>query len=105
VAALVRRAGALLVVLLVVACAPMAIDEAEARTAAAAFIEGSAPLGSKIRDPEVTSVRQVTRGPVAGWAVEIHSTAVMQGETDGTIRAYWLFIDGSTGEVTIEGQG
>ena len=104
-AARVRRAGAVLVLLLVVACEPTAIDEAGARAAAAAFIGRSAPLGSTIEDLEVTSVRQVTRGPVAGWAVEIHGTAVMQGETDGTIRAYWLFIDGSTGEVTIEGQG
>jgi len=94
-----------LVLLLVVACEPTAIDEAGGRAAAAAFIGRSTPLGSTIKDNEVTSVRQVTRGPVAGWAVEIDDTAVMQGETDGTIRAYWLFIDGSTGEVTIEGQG
>ena len=103
-ATMARWAGALLLAL-VAACAPMAIDEAGARHAATGFIMRSAPLGTSIEDIEVDTVRQETRGPVAGWAVEVHGTAVTHGETDGTIRAYWLFIDGMTGEVTIEAQG
>jgi hypothetical protein len=95
----------LLVLLLPVACAPMEIDEAGARVAAAAFIARAAPLGSRIEDVEVTSVRRENRGAVPGWVVEIHGTAVLQGETDGTIRAYLLFIDGANGRVKIEGQG
>jgi hypothetical protein len=82
-----------------------AIDEAGARTTAAAFIGRSAALGTRIEDIEVTTVRQETRGPVPGWAVEIHGKAVMQDETGDTTRAYRLFTSDMAGEVMVEGQG
>ena len=99
-------AGALaLVAMLVAGCTLPVVDEGRAREAAAAFVEAQSPPGTTMRDVRVTSVRQESRGAGPGWVVEIEGTPARAGEAEGVPYHYILFIDGTTGEVTIEGQG
>jgi hypothetical protein len=94
-----------LAALLLAACAQMAIDEHEAREAAVAFVEAQDPPGTTMRGVRVTSVREEPLGAAAGWVVEVEGTPARAGEAEGIAHYHILFIDGTNGEVTIEGQG
>ncbi len=81
------------------------VDQGRAREAAADFVETLNPPGATMEDIRATSVRQEMRGAAPGWLVEVEGTPMRPGEAEGVTYYYILFIDGTTGEVTIEAQG
>jgi hypothetical protein len=99
-------AGALaLAAVLLAGCTQMVVDEARARDLAAAFVEAQNPPGTTMRDVRVTSVRHEPRSSGPGWLVEANGTPARAGEAASVPYYFILFVDGTTGEVMIEGQG
>jgi hypothetical protein len=98
--------GALaLAAILVAGCIRLAIDEAQARATAVGFVETQGMPGMMMRDVRVISVRQEPRGTGHGWVVNIEGTPARAGDAEGVPYHYILFIDGASGEITIDGQG
>ena len=72
---------------------------------AADFVAKQGMPGMMMRDVRVTSVRQEPLGAARGWVVEVEGTPARAGDADGVPYHYILFIDGTSGEVTIQAQG
>lgn len=105
-AALLVALASLLAVAVIVAACTAPLDEAGARKAATDYYmafdhEGDNPPVDVI----ITDVSQATRDGRAGWQVAISGKIVMPGLPEGYIAAMVLFVDGSSGAVTLIGQG
>jgi hypothetical protein len=82
------------------------IDEAGARKAATDYYmaydhEGDNPPV----DVVITSVTSSTREAKGGWDVAISGKIVLPGLPDGYLSGMILFVDGSSGAVTVVSQG
>jgi hypothetical protein len=97
---------ALWLVSLAVAACTSPLDEAGARKAATDYYmafdhEGDNPPV----DVMITDIHASTHEARAGWDVAINGKIVMPGLPDGYLSAMILFVDGSTGAVTLIAQG
>jgi hypothetical protein len=97
---------ALLAILLTVTACTAPLDEAGARKAATDYYMAADHEGDNAPvDVVITDVRQATREGRSGWEVAINGRIVMPGLPDGYMSAMVLFVDGSSGAVTVLGQG
>ncbi len=92
--------------LLLTACGAPPLDEAAARKAATNYFmtaphEGDNPPA----DVVITDIHTTTHDGRAGWEVGINGRIVLAGLPDGYLSAMVLFVDESTGKVTVIGQG
>jgi len=95
----------LAMLLTLAACTPP-LDEAGARKAATDFYMAFDHEGDNVPvDVAISDVQQATREATSGWRVAISGRIVMPGLPEGYLSAMVLFVDGSSGAVTVIAQG
>ncbi len=105
-----RRLAVLVAVMLLAVAAVAAcgtpMDESGARKAATDFFLAAPHEGGAVpQDVAISEVKAATRDGRAGWEVAINGQIVLPGLPQGYLSALILFVDGSTGTVTIVAQG
>jgi hypothetical protein len=101
-----RAALALLALVLAVAACTSPLGETAARKAATDYFmtaphEGDNPPA----DVVITSIQRTTHEARSGWEVAINGRIVLAGLPDGYLSAMILFVDESSGQVTVIAQG
>ncbi len=105
-----RRLAFLLVLVVLagtaVAACGTTMDEAGARKAATDFfLTMPHEAGAVPQDVAITDARVATRDGRGGWDVAINGQIILPGLPQGYLSAMILFVDGSTGQVTVVAKG
>jgi hypothetical protein len=90
-----------LVISLIVAACGGANETQLRKTAAEWFSQHEKEAGQVVREVKTTQPMRADNNGVAGWEVQVTGTE----DSTGATKVVYLFIDGSTGKVTLMGEG
>ena len=94
-----------LIAMTLAACAPT-MDEVGARKAALTYWTTlPREAGSHLKDGHVTGAKPSTHDGHAGWEIVVDGAVVVPAVPEGYANPMVLFVDGSTGKVTVIAQG